>query len=147
MESAARCLDEAEEFADNCYEYRRIAGVWKNLLSDRDRGARCLGEAEGMATRFKEWQAIADLWKRDFEDMDGYYRCLDEAGGQIDDLYSVEFSDFTEYAFADLVARDEAAVMDLASCRHLRCTASGPGKAIAFRTAGKGVPPDITALH
>ena len=113
VESAARCLDEAEHSADNCYEYTEIAGLWRGLLSDRDRGVRCLGEAERMATYFEAWQAIADVWKQDFEEMDGYYRCLDAAGGQMEELYSQEFRDFEEYAFADLVARDEAGVMNL----------------------------------
>ena len=113
VESAARCLDEAEHSADNCYEYTEVAGLWKDLLSDRDRGVRCLGKAERMATYFEAWQAIADVWKQNFEEMDGYYRCLDAAGGQMEELYSEEFRDFEEYAFADLVARDEAGVMDL----------------------------------
>ena len=113
IESAARCLDAAEEYADNCHEYRGVAVLWKDLLLDHDRGVRCLKEAERMATQIDEWQDIGDTWKRDFEDMDSYYRCLDAAGGQIEEFYSQEFRDFEEYAFADLVARDEAGIMDL----------------------------------
>ena len=92
---------------------RRSLSYGKTCYGTLDRGADCLRGAERMATHIEEWQEIAAIWKRDFEDMDSYYRCLDAAGGQIEEFYSEEFRDFETYAFADLVARDEAGVMDL----------------------------------